>query len=404
MTFPCLCRFPLRAVATVAILVSAACATSPKPAELDAFETLRRDPGAPAASRKAPDLMAAVERLFLDSEAQWKDNNLEESRNSALMGQIKLKHALALTAQDTAKKQLETVDEQLSTAENEQTRLQRDLVAANDQVALLKKLNDAAAERQKLTEQLSAAQQKAVAEKQNMADQLAAERVKASAGEKISEAELALKASDTVQAATYAKSSYEAAADTLARARQEFSQGNFAAAETSADLARAKAQQATDAAKPVYTQEAQGAQNKALAETLSRDAAALSQIAVRRDVRGSLQRLVLPILSSDLFVRRDTTIAPGRDMLLEGVAALLKKYPTFPVQVVGYTDTRGRAGELLALSLARAQSVFSALVIRGVDAKRMLVSGQGGAEAVADNRTTAGRAQNNRVEIVFLYQ
>jgi outer membrane protein OmpA-like peptidoglycan-associated protein len=71
---------------------------------------------------------------------------------------------------------------------------------------------------------------------------------------------------------------------------------------------------------------------------------------------------------------------------------------------VGYTDNRGKTGELLALSLARAQSVFSALVLRGVEAKRMVVSGQGGAEPVSDNRTVAGRAQNNRIEIVFLYQ
>jgi OOP family OmpA-OmpF porin len=72
--------------------------------------------------------------------------------------------------------------------------------------------------------------------------------------------------------------------------------------------------------------------------------------------------------------------------------------------VVGYTYTRGRSGELLALSLARAQSVYSALVARGVDARRMVVSGQGPAEPMSDNRTVAGRAQNNRVEIIFAYQ
>jgi flagellar motor protein MotB len=34
----------------------------------------------------------------------------------------------------------------------------------------------------------------------------------------------------------------------------------------------------------------------------------------------------------------------------------------------------------------------------------MVVSGQGAADPIADNRTAAGRAQNNRIEIVFLYQ
>ena len=83
---------------------------------------------------------------------------------------------------------------------------------------------------------------------------------------------------------------------------------------------------------------------------------------------------------------------------------MLKKYPNYPVQVVGHTDNRGRAGEQLAFSLARAESVFSALVLRGVEAKRVVVSGQGSSEPIADNRTAQGRTINNRIEIVFLYQ
>jgi flagellar motor protein MotB len=34
----------------------------------------------------------------------------------------------------------------------------------------------------------------------------------------------------------------------------------------------------------------------------------------------------------------------------------------------------------------------------------MVVSGQGPAEPISDNRTPTGRAINNRVEIVFVYQ
>ena len=89
--------------------------------------------------------------------------------------------------------------------------------------------------------------------------------------------------------------------------------------------------------------------------------------------------------------------------MLEPVAGLISKYPSYPVQVVGHTDNRGKPGELVALSQARAQSVFSSLVAKGVAATRLMVSGQGPNEPIADNRSTPGRAKNNRIEIIFLY-
>jgi outer membrane protein OmpA-like peptidoglycan-associated protein len=100
-------------------------------------------------------------------------------------------------------------------------------------------------------------------------------------------------------------------------------------------------------------------------------------------------------------------LAPGKDSVLNPIAELIKKkdYQDFPVQVIGHTDSRGASqSALLALSGARAQSVFNALVTRGVDVRRMMASGQGGAEPIGDGRSAAGRASNHRVEIVFLYQ
>ena len=89
--------------------------------------------------------------------------------------------------------------------------------------------------------------------------------------------------------------------------------------------------------------------------------------------------------------------------MLDGLASLVNKYPTYPVQVVGHTDSKGKGGELTAISLARARVVYEALVARGVEAKRLMPSGVGGDEPIEDNRSASGRAKNNRVEIVFLY-
>ena len=73
--------------------------------------------------------------------------------------------------------------------------------------------------------------------------------------------------------------------------------------------------------------------------------------------------------------------------------------------MVGHTDSRGLHDQLVAVSLARAQSVYAALVSRGVEAKRaMMVTGQGPDDPLVPGKSVAARAQNNRVEVVFLYR
>lgn len=383
-------RTPL-AAAIGAILLG--CATPPKPPELEALEKLRADPAAAAAAKRAPDLVGNADSWLARARKDWQDNDLEDAAHKALMGQIKLKQAIALTEQDRAKSRMATADAEVERAQDEHARLQKDLAALNEQIALLQRLREQSDERRRLEEQLAVEKTK-----------IETERQKAIAIEKLSEAELALKTADTVNASRHAQVPYQAARDLVARAQQELGQSQFQAAQISAEMAKRKADEAAEAAKPAYRQEAESAENRARAEALARDAAALPRVTLRRDSRGSLQRLVLPIPAESLFDRRNTNIAPGRDAILDDIAALIKKYPNYPIQVVGFTDSRGRSNELLALSLARAQAVYSALLVRGVEAKRMVVSGQGGAEPISDNRTATGRSQNNRVEIIFLYQ
>jgi outer membrane protein OmpA-like peptidoglycan-associated protein len=380
-------RLPSPVLSTLALLLTAAsCATPPKPPELEAFERMRADPAIQAAAKRHPDLVSSSDQLLARAREQWEDNELGDARSSALLGQIKLKHALALADQERARQRIAGAETELRTSQDEYARVQKELNAVNEQVALLKRLQESTVERQKLAQQITT------------------EQARAQASDRISDAELAIKTADTVNGGSHAKDAYTAAVDNLARARQEMQHGNFQAAETSAQLAKAKADEATSVAKPLYEQEAQAAENKARAEALARDAAAIPGIVVRREARGSLQRLVIPLPAERLFVKRGTSVAREKETGLDPIATLLKKYSSYPVQIVGYTDNRGRPGEQLAFSLARAESVFSSLALRGVDAKRMVVSGQGAADPIADNRTTTGRSTNNRIEIVFLYQ
>jgi outer membrane protein OmpA-like peptidoglycan-associated protein len=372
----------------ILILLFVSCATPPKPRELDSFEKLRHDQYFEDAKRRAPGLVDDAEKLFAKSKEEWESNNLDDSRRDALMGSIKLKTALAMVEQDRSKSRFTASDNEYRKTEEEYGRAAKELAATNEQISLLEKLG--------------AARASAAEEQKKLSQQLTEEQQRNKANDKVQAAQLALKTADTVDAATFAQAEYRAASDMLARATEEFKNKQWSAAETSAELARQKAEQAGTLAKPQYQQAEQTKANKTRDEQLGRDAASISGVTVRLERRGDVARLVLPL--RDLFIKKSTTIGPNREAQLDQVATLLKKYPTYPVEIIGHTDSRGKHDELVALALSRAQSVMEALVSRGADTKRFLVSGKGPDEPLTDNKSAAGRAQNNRVEVVFLYQ
>jgi len=384
-------------IAGVAALV-AACATPPKPRELDTYEALRKNANIQEAAKKSPSLIAASEKLGERSIEEWQSNDLEESRRDALMAHIKLKTALAVLEQEQLKAKISALSAEQARAQEEYTDLAEKLASETEKLTLVQKnievSKTAAADKQRLSQQMTTEVQKAQAEQQRLTLQLASEQ-------KIKAAQLALRTAETVDASKYAKAEYSAANDMLAKADAEMKQNDFAGAQASAEVAKKNADKATEIAKPLYEQAEQTSQNKARDEALSRDAYAISGADVRLERRGDLQRLVIAIPA--LFSKRQPSIAPGFDTVLTAVAELIKKYPTYPVQIIGYTDNKGKSSELLAISAARAQAVLTALATRGVETRRLMTSGLGADDPRFDNKSVAGRAKNNRVEIVFLY-
>jgi outer membrane protein OmpA-like peptidoglycan-associated protein len=387
----------LGAAALVATL-ALACATPPRPRELDAYDAIRKDPNLAAATKRSPDLVTSSDKLGQKANEEWQSNDLEESRRDALMAQIKLKTALSLTEQDRLKSKIEKLSSDQAAAEEELASVSKDLASETEKLTLLQKYLEARktadADKQRLSAQMTSEQQKAEAEQQRLSQQLATEQ-------KIAAAQLALHTAETVDATKYASAEYRAASDMIVKAQAELKESAFAPAQASAEVAKKNADRAAEISKPLYEQAEQASQNKMRDDALSRDASGIAGVSVRLDRRGDLQRLVLAI--PDLFVKKQTTLAPGHDGVLDGLAQLVKKYPTYPVQVIGHTDNRGKSGELVALSAARAQAVYSALISRGVEANRLMPSGVGGDEPLENNHSAAGRAKNNRIEIVFLY-
>ena len=69
------------------------------------------------------------------------------------------------------------------------------------------------------------------------------------------------------------------------------------------------------------------------------------------------------------------------------------------VIAVGHTDSVGSDAYNQKLSVRRAESVKAYLVSKGIEKNRVYTEGKGEKQPVADNKTSAGRAKNRRVEI-----
>lgn len=88
---------------------------------------------------------------------------------------------------------------------------------------------------------------------------------------------------------------------------------------------------------------------------------------------------------------------------LKDIAAVLAENPTIRVKIIGHTDSEGDDASNLDLSKRRALTVKEALIKEfGIDASRMETDGKGESQPADVNTTTAGKANNRRVEFVKL--
>lgn len=105
------------------------------------------------------------------------------------------------------------------------------------------------------------------------------------------------------------------------------------------------------------------------------------------------------------FALNSAEILPASDGLLNEIATVLKDNPQIEVvQVEGHTDTTGSEDLNKKLSQKRAESVKSAMVARGIAAKRIVSKGFGMERPVAENTTEEGREKNRRVEFNIVKQ
>jgi outer membrane protein OmpA-like peptidoglycan-associated protein len=94
-------------------------------------------------------------------------------------------------------------------------------------------------------------------------------------------------------------------------------------------------------------------------------------------------------------------LKPGARSTLTKIAEELRRSDAAAVAIEGHTDSTGPAEKNQQLSEARASAVRDFLVGAGVPASRVSAVGKGEDSPVATNKSTAGRQQNRRVELVI---
>jgi OmpA-OmpF porin, OOP family len=99
------------------------------------------------------------------------------------------------------------------------------------------------------------------------------------------------------------------------------------------------------------------------------------------------------------FNSSSSVLTKGATKELDILVGILKNHPEIKkVMIDGHADNSGNTDKNLVLSKARAESVKTYLVKKGVSADRLTATGYGDAKPIADNATKEGRAKNRRVE------
>lgn len=102
------------------------------------------------------------------------------------------------------------------------------------------------------------------------------------------------------------------------------------------------------------------------------------------------------------FLPDSPVILPEERNRLDVIAELLMQATGNTFLVVGHTADVGTVESQYDLSVERAKAIIDELVVRGMQSKQFLYSGEGGRQPVASNLSKEGRAQNRRVEITIL--
>ncbi len=116
------------------------------------------------------------------------------------------------------------------------------------------------------------------------------------------------------------------------------------------------------------------------------------------------QEILITMKENVTFLTGEADILKSSGPILDTIADVIKRYPSFRVEIDGHTDdlpiNNRRFPSNWELSLARATSVLKYLIAhQGIEPDRFTIKGNGEQRPLSPNYSSEQRAQNRRVEI-----
>jgi flagellar motor protein MotB len=385
------------------------CGATPRPPELVKADQYMLDKaGAARASRAAPQVFKVSQKYYALAEEAYDDGEMEDCAYYATMAAVKfstaIEHAKRLAAEDRRAKAEQVVEQANGVKAKEEARLadlNKRIQRAEKIIALSKSLESekkkSARDKKRIAQELEKAKAdakaKLEAEKKAAAERLAAEQARAEelkqekeVQELLASAESKIQTAEALDAKTFDPANLNGAKTFADQSKKALTEKRFKDAKDLAKNADEKAGVAIAKAQQEY------AKKKKETDLLKEREALFSEAnKIGVDCKQESRGVVLTLY--DMFDSR------------KAIADLATKYGDYPIVVEGYTDSRGRDTDNLALSQSRAQSVLDYLVQqKKLGFNRIKSSGYGEANPVADNSNAEGRSKNRRVEVIFLFR
>ena len=102
-----------------------------------------------------------------------------------------------------------------------------------------------------------------------------------------------------------------------------------------------------------------------------------------------------------MFDSGSATIQTQSYGIIRQISQVLQQETSMKLKIIGHTDADGSDEANVTLSKKRAEAVKNALItVYNIGADRLQTDGKGESIPVGDNTTSAGKAQNRRVEFI----